>query len=278
MFEDLSDRRCTFSRSIQHEIIAGNGARVKLLPRRAYDAHYVADTAIIGFAFETQSGTHAFASSRRSSFKTRPNSLAYVSRGCDVASTSTIGGEYLTVALPTDDCPNLPAERRFNDFVSPAAIGVAQVLRAALLSGGRIDSLTLECCIVNLHAIAAGILSGSTVGPPAQRWMTDRRLKLVDEIIEEHMEDALTVGQIAATLGLSQGFFNRAFKAAVGKTPHDYIVDRRVSRARELMLGSTQGLAGIAATCGFASHAHMTTQFRRRLGITPSRLRENQLC
>jgi AraC family transcriptional regulator len=104
-------------------------------------------------------------------------------------------------------------------------------------------------------------------------WMTLRRLKLIDEMIEERMGSNLTVQEIATSLGLSTGFFNRAFKAAVGKTPHNYIIDRRISRARSLLRFSSLGLADIAAASGFASHAHMTAQFRSRLGITPSGLR-----
>ena len=104
--------------------------------------------------------------------------------------------------------------------------------------------------------------------------MTARRLGLVDEIIEARMDSSLTVSEIANHLGLSAGFFNRAFKAATGKTPHDYIVDRRISRARLLLRRSHLGLADVAAASGFASHAHMTSQFRRRLGTSPSRLRE----
>ena len=104
--------------------------------------------------------------------------------------------------------------------------------------------------------------------------MTARRLGLVDEIIEARMDASLTVQEIAKQLGLSAGFFNRAFKAATGKTPHDYVVDRRISRARLLLRRADLGLAEIAAASGFSSHAHLTSQFRRRLGTSPSRLRD----
>jgi AraC family transcriptional regulator len=276
----LQDRRAELRAAVQapdgtarRGLLAPDDTYVELLPRMPYDTCYTPDTAVIGFAFETQTGTHSFASSRRTPFRARPNGLAYVPQGCDVASTSRDGGEYLRIETTLRSSDDLSASRRFSDLTSPAAIESAQELRAALLSGGYVDPLVLEGCVSTLRSVVEGVLAGREANPRAGRWMTARRLKLIDDIIEERMGGALTVGEIASTLGLSQGFLSRAFKAAVGKTPHEYIVDRRVARARRLLQNSTQGLAAIAAASGFSSHAHMTTQFRRRLGITPSRLR-----
>jgi AraC family transcriptional regulator len=66
-----------------------------------------------------------------------------------------------------------------------------------------------------------------------------------------------------------------AFAAAVGQAPHDYISDRRVSRARALLRRTTLDLGAIAQASGFSSHAHMTATFRKRLGVSPRELRMN---
>ena len=60
----------------------------ELLPQSPYDAAYTPDAAIIGFAFDSQAGVHAFATDRRTEFPAKPNGLAYVPRGCDVYSES----------------------------------------------------------------------------------------------------------------------------------------------------------------------------------------------
>jgi|SRR3954447_15124530 transcriptional regulator GlxA family with amidase domain len=75
-------------------------------------------------------------------------------------------------------------------------------------------------------------------------------------------------------LELSGGFFCRAFHAAVSKAPHDYIIDRRISRARTLLRDRSLGLSAVAHASGFSSHAHMTATFRKRLGVAPGELRE----
>jgi AraC family transcriptional regulator len=64
--------------------IVADGWSAELLPRHAYCASYTAETAVIGFAFDAQRGTHAFGSERRTDFRTKPNGLAYVPQGCDV--------------------------------------------------------------------------------------------------------------------------------------------------------------------------------------------------
>jgi hypothetical protein len=89
-----------------------------LLPRAAYEAAYVAPCGLIGFAFESQSGFHSFGSDRRTPYRTRPNSLAFIPAGCDVYSQSDCGGEYLLIRAGDW---NPPAARRFNDVMLPHA-------------------------------------------------------------------------------------------------------------------------------------------------------------
>ncbi|CAN7631585.1 helix-turn-helix transcriptional regulator [Bosea sp. LjRoot90] len=248
--------------------------RIELLPRSPYDAAYTPDMAIIGFAFESQVGVHAFGSDRRTGFRAKPNGLAYVPAGCDVYSQSEHGGEYLKIAFRPEE-GDLPAcGRRFSNVIDRTTIGAAQRLRSILLSPDLVDSLRYEGLVSSLDDCVVRILRGGDAEPRSGAWMTPRRLRHVDELIEAGLDKKLTVQELAAALGLSAGFFSRAFKAAVGKAPHDYIIDRRISRARALMRAGALGLDMVALSSGFTSHAHMTATFRSRLGVTPSQLRD----
>ena len=142
-----------------------------------------------------------------------------------------------------------------------------------LLTGPPADPLELEQPIRTLLACVARAIGDEDDQPRAGSWMTQRRLRLVDELIEARLDDKLTVREVAAALQLSAGFFSRAFKAAVGKAPHDYIIDRRISRARTLLQFDKRDLSTIALASGFTSHAHMTATFQRRLGVAPRQLR-----
>jgi AraC family transcriptional regulator len=248
--------------------------RAELLPRSAYCAAFTPALPSIGFAFDGQAGVHAFAGDRKIDFRAKPNSFAYVPPGCDVYSQSDHGGEYLKVTFaPEADEPWL-STRRFNDVIDSIAIDAAQQLRRHLLARDTIDDLQCEHSIHVLKQRTAFLLSGAAWQPPARSWMTAHRLTLIDELIETRLDAKLTVHELASALNLSAGFFCRALRAAIGKAPHDYIIDRRVARARALLQNAALDLSAIAQASGFASHAHMTATFRHRLGVTPSALRK----
>lgn len=247
-----------------HRAEAGPWA-IELLPGSPYEARYVAPQAAIGFAFDSQRGVHAIASDRVRPFHAIPNGLALVPAGCDVFSASQQGGEYLRV-IRTDGALLL-GEQAFNDVIDQPAIALAQRMRAALLRGSPEDDW-------EAWALALSERAGGMRQPMAPRGsMTRQRLQRLDEFIDAQLQGSLTVQAMSGLLGLSEGFFMRAFKAAVGKSPHSYVIDRRMARARVLLQDPRRGLADIALACGFASQAHMATVFKQRLGVSPSRLR-----
>ena len=259
----------------RHAVVTGV-CSIELLPPAPYEAAYVPEAPVIGFAFEAQTGMHAFASSRRRPFDAKPNHLSFVPSGCDVYSRSARGGEYLRISLDGGIAPRRHAERRFSNAIDATAIAAAEKLRR-LMIGDDCDPLESEHLVGVLTERATAILAGGAAASSEANWMTPRRLRLSLDRIEARLAYRLTVHQLAADLGLSVGFFSRAFRAAVGKAPHDYIIDRRVSRAREMLQTLDQNLSAIAQAAGFSSHAHMSSVFRRRLGATPSDVRRS-LC
>jgi len=239
---------------------------IELLPGCAYATRYVATQSAIGFAFDSQRGRHAIGSDRVLPFEAMPNGLAFVPVGCDVFSQSPTGGEYLR--LMRTDGATLEGPHAFNNRIDQQAIAVALRMRRALLHPGVED---------DWEAWALGLalrVKGSETSPassPAS--ITGNRMRLLDEFIDAGLEGPLDVQAMADLLGLSEGYFMRAFKHVTGKSPHSYLIDRRLAKARALMRDSTARLSEIAHTCGFNSQAHMTTVFKQRLGLSPARLR-----
>jgi AraC family transcriptional regulator len=87
--------------------------------------------------------------------------------------------------------------------------------------------------------------------------------------LQEHIEHPLTVGLMAAQVGLSAAHFSREFKRSTGSTPWDYVVRMRLERAREALLNGAC-LAGVASQFGFADQSHMARLFKVRFGLSPS--------
>ena len=109
-------------------------------------------------------------------------------------------------------------------------------------------------------------------GPVVRR--PRRPLHIVTRYIEEHVEDALTLGQLAALAHLSVFSFARHFRAAIGVPPHRYVLLRRVERAKELLRETDSAIAQVALRCGFGDQSAFTTAFRRLTRQTPTGYRE----
>ena len=109
--------------------------------------------------------------------------------------------------------------------------------------------------------------------PPARGGLGPQRLRRVLDYIEAHLDQDISLSELAAVTDLSRHHFGEAFKTSTGTSPHRYVVERRLHRAKELLLGTAQTLAEIAVAVGFASHSHFTCYFRRLTGTTPSRFR-----
>jgi AraC family transcriptional regulator len=97
-------------------------------------------------------------------------------------------------------------------------------------------------------------------------------LKRVFQFIDANIDKTLSLADMAVASGLSIDRFRRDFKAATQMSPHQYVIRKRVERARELLTSSCNPrLADIALACGFADQSHLSTTFRRVLGVSPAR-------
>jgi AraC family transcriptional regulator len=100
------------------------------------------------------------------------------------------------------------------------------------------------------------------------------RLRAVVEYVEEYLDAGLTLGQMAAVARLSAYHFARQFKAATGLPPHQYVLLRRVERAKLFLQGGTDlPLAEVAAWVGFSDQSQFSHHFKRLVGLTPGQFR-----
>jgi AraC family transcriptional regulator len=125
-------------------------------------------------------------------------------------------------------------------------------------------------------ALAAHLLAtyANTSAPhrPVSRALSTRERQRVTAHIEAHLDQPLTLSVLAATLGMSASHFKALFRRSMGLPVHEYIVQRRVERARALLLEARLPAAEIALATGFAHQSHMARQMRRVLGLTPTAL------
>ena len=92
------------------------------------------------------------------------------------------------------------------------------------------------------------------------------------ELIDAGLDARLTIESLAQEVGLSAAHFARAFKQTLGRAPHQYLLGRRLERARQLIETTDASLSDIAQRTGFADQAHFTRLFKRAFGATPGAL------
>jgi transcriptional regulator of acetoin/glycerol metabolism/AraC-like DNA-binding protein len=102
-------------------------------------------------------------------------------------------------------------------------------------------------------------------------------LRRVRDYVDSHLDKPIDVESLAAAAGLSTYHFARSFKQSEGNTPHDFVLKRRLAKARELMSRPDLSLSEIAVATGFADQSHFTRRFHEVVGISPGKFRKSQM-
>jgi AraC family transcriptional regulator len=148
-------------------------------------------------------------------------------------------------------------------------------LDAEMRAGGPGGRLLAESLgnVLAVHLLRHFGVPGS-VNPQPGGVLPRHKLGAVVEYIEAHLDAELSLDRLAAVAHVSPYHFARLFKHSTGLPPHQYVIARRVERAKELLRDRDRlPLAEVATEVGFADQSHFTRHFRRLVGITPRHFR-----
>ncbi|MEC4816056.1 MAG: AraC family transcriptional regulator [Scytonema sp. PMC 1069.18] len=148
--------------------------------------------------------------------------------------------------------------------------GIFSTLRDELKSekiGGDllIDSLktTLAIHLLRNYCTTKPKLSNYSDG------LSQVMLQKITDYVHEHLYQDLKLVELSAIAQLSPYHFLRLFKQRMGITPHQYILQRRIDKAKHLLKHSNLSIADIAMQTGFSDQSHLTRCFKRKVGVTP---------
>jgi AraC family transcriptional regulator len=139
-------------------------------------------------------------------------------------------------------------------------------------AGGRREPLASESAACDLFrdAFAAGFSTRPLHRGPQLTWYSER-IERLRELLEERYAESHSLAGLAREIGMSPFHMARIFKEFVGRSPHCYLLDARLSRAA---LRLREG-ASVTETCysvGFSDLSHFTRSFRRKFGVPPSQV------
>jgi len=127
------------------------------------------------------------------------------------------------------------------------------------------------------NALAVHLLQHYSARQPILRnyngGLSRHQLRQVIDYINGHLDRDLGLAELAKIVQMSPHYFTRLFKQSTGLTPHQYVIHRRVERAKELLLNGELTIAEVAYSVGFANQSHLNRHLKRLLGVTPRYIR-----
>ncbi len=182
----------------------------------------------------------------------------------------------LTVAVAQDSSTYMHRSLR---SVASASVRVGHLVKQAM-SFFETDRKAAWRCLSDASTLLGADAQDFGVDAPTAHklqpgglatWQARRTLAYV----EANLASKMDIDSLANGVALSRSHFSRAFKHSVGMSPMEYVVVRRVERAKTMISGTREPLAEIALACGFADQAHFNRRFRDVVGVTPGRWRRS---
>ena len=173
---------------------------------------------------------------------------------------------------------NSPLPDRVLLVTSPQPIcAIAQIARRI---GGARSSFSPDCidavAQLLLSEVMLHVRSRANTADKYRRLLDGQSLRAIDNFLEQHLEDQVSLDDLADHADMTRHQFSRRFKIATGVSPFQYVISKRVKRARELLACGKVSIAEVAYATGFSSQSHLTETFKRHFGVTPGVYRRTQ--
>ena len=165
--------------------------------------------------------------------------------------------------------------RGYRQFADPrvgALVAAVNAERVAGFPSGRLFLDSIE------QALAVTLVTNYAVRRPSPRiyrgGLTPACLRRVVELVDAEMDSDLSLEELADAASLSITHFSQMFRQSTGQSPHQFVLHRRVERAKEMLRAAEMRVLDVAVACGFKSQQHFARVFRSVCGASPTEYRQ----
>ncbi len=152
----------------------------------------------------------------------------------------------------------------------PVVYNLGQTLVASLAQPSSASKIFVNHVLHALNSHFVCSYGGVRVSSPRSRGgLSAQQIRRATNFLEEHLDGNIDLQQVAEVCDLSVSHFARAFKQTFRRPPFKWLIDRRVDKAKQLMMTSRLPLADIAIRCGFADQSALNRSFKRIFGVPP---------
>jgi len=249
---------------------------ISYYPNRFAQAHIKLNHHLIGFEFEPGVVRVQLDTGPTLDRITKSRAFYFVPAGTKVEVRKEHMCENLLITLDPQICeriiPGLSLLPMIENLEVDAISRLAFDFRRSLLMGQLAPDAVRNLVDAFLSTLRERI--GNPLPRQAPIVISSMRIKRALDYIEENYATNVSVEDIASAAGgISAFHFAHVFRTAIGRAPYQCVVERKLHQARILLSETPEEIAKIAYVAGFASQAHMTETFSRRIGITPSQFR-----
>lgn len=185
---------------------------------------------------------------------------------------STIFEQYASEWIPGSGIELMPSFSRSD----PLIYGIGWALKTELETNGLEGSLYIDSLTTTLvNHLLQHYSTQKKSSPLTSQGLSKRQLKQVIEYVDQHLDQNLTLAALAAIAHMSPSYFSALFKQSTGLAPHQYVIQCRINRAKQLLLQG-MSVAEVALNLGFSHQSHLSRHFKRLVGVTPKAFLKSQ--
>lgn len=156
----------------------------------------------------------------------------------------------------------------YDPLVSQLASRMWSALADANADSESFNTLALDTLLAILYC---GPLASPRADTATRRGaLAPWRLKVVTTLMADRLDEPPTVEEMANRVKLSADHFLRSFAATTGRTPHQWLTEMRIEKAKQLLRETQRSTTEIALRLGYSSPGHFSSRFRQLVGMTPT--------